>query len=117
LNLQIRKYVFKNEKTYSLEYAKGLRVLYLQTAGALYEVCRRRGIFHYGSSDPDRTAEIRSKGKRAGRPAQYAGAVAAITGWGKLAGVIGLGDFVHQIAQGRYDSTEEIEGNSPRAMA
>jgi len=43
--------------------------------------------------------------------------VAAITGWGKLADVIGLGDFVHQIAQGWYDSTEEIEGNSPRAMA
>jgi len=43
--------------------------------------------------------------------------VAAITGWGKLAGVIGLGDFVHQIAQGWYDSTEEIEGNSPRATA
>jgi len=68
---------------------------------------------------PIQIGRLRSdpRGKRAGRPAQYAGAVAAITGWGKLAGVIGLGDFVHQIAQGRYDSTEEIEGNSPRAMA
>jgi len=117
LNLQIRKYVFKNEKTYSLEYAKGLRVLYLQTAGALYEVCRRRGIFHYGSSDPDRTAEIRSKGKKswpAGTVRRRGGCHYRL---GELAGVIGLGDFVHQIAQGWYDSTEEIEGNSPRATA
>ena len=68
---------------------------------------------------PIQIGRLRSdpKGKKTGRPAQYAGTVAAITGCGELAGVIGLCDFVHQIAQDRYDSTEETEGNSPRAMA
>jgi len=48
---------------------------------------------------PIQIGRLRSdpRGKeRAGRPAQYSGAVAAITGGGELAGVIGLGDFVHQ---------------------
>lgn len=74
----------------------GLRVLYLKTAGALYEDCRRKGTLDSWPSDMTWMAEIGSSRRVAAQSPEKKGTAAAP--WPEVAGVLGHGHSGHQTA-------------------
>jgi len=107
-----RKYVFKVEKTYSVEYARDCGFYYKKGEGIFRNYASRKGIFDWEPLILDWMAQIRA-GERRGscRPEKC---LRQRFHGRNLTGVDGKHSTVHQTRIQKYGEQEGTNANSPR---